>query len=33
MNIKKYKKKYSKLIKNNKEYYVVIKTPNYLIFD
>jgi len=27
------RKKYSKLIKNNKEYYVVIETPNSMKFD
>ncbi|MCS3530754.1 hypothetical protein [Chryseobacterium sp. JUb7] len=33
MNIKNYRKKYSELIKNNKEYYVVIETPNSMKFD
>lgn len=33
MDNKIYKRKYSKLIKNNKEYYVVIETPNSMKFD
>ncbi|MCU7613910.1 hypothetical protein N0B16_05625 [Chryseobacterium sp. GMJ5] len=30
---KKYRKKYLKLVKNNKEYYVVLETPNSMKFD
>ena len=33
MDNRTYKKKYSKLIKNNKEYYVIIETPNSMKFD
>lgn len=33
MNNKKYRRKYLNLVKDNKEYYVVIKTPNLLKFD
>lgn len=33
MDNKKYKRKYSKLIKDKKEYYVVIKTPSAMKFD
>lgn len=33
MNNKTYKKKYSKLIKDNKEYYVIIETPNSMKFN
>jgi len=33
MDNKKYRRKYSNIVKGNKEYYVVIKTPNLLKFD